>query len=419
MKDIVIKRRKQPDKLGDCSFVQQTLLDFTIHVSNNSNSKELLQKFEFFLKNHLGIENFILYTYEKAWKPILVSGTKATEYGDVSVIYQFADKYDTNSYYTYTNIKTHNIDIIIPLYKEKKIEAFLLMSHSEKKKLEIEFILKHVSFIQLLANIIFISIEKERRNKRNCEKATAFKELELASQIHNILMPDLSVTNKFEDINIESFYMSHFLVGGDYLDAFSINNNEEIVFCVADVAGKGISAALLLASFQATMKSIFTSNSDLDHAVKELNDKIFRTTNGERFITMFIGKYNRRTKELKYINVAHNPPILYNKNKDTTIYLTEGCFALGIMEHIDTLKAKTIKITDNSKLLCYTDGLTEFVQGQSICMNDKEVERYFCTEETSKTSIKTIRENLDINNDNNQIFDDVAMLGIDFNIERN
>ncbi len=408
----------QKNKLDDCNFKQEILLDFTLKISTDIPLKNLLQKFEDVLRENLEIGKLLLYTRNVNWKPILVSGVDLKEYNDLDIQQHFEKKTGSNSHrpYTYINYKTSDIDIIIPVFQKDEPLAFLLMGDTDGQKLAISPILKHMKFIQILTNIVVVTIEKNYRYMNHKQQATIFKEMELASEIQNMLIPSLSNSHKFQKINIETFYLPHFMVGGDYYDAFQINS-EELVFCVADVSGKGVPAALLLARFQANLKIICTTNLLLKDVVKALNEKIFNVKKYGRFITMFIACFNVRTNKLKYINVGHNPPIMYNKTKKKVSYLTEGCIGLGIMENIEKIDEGEISVEYNSKLLCYTDGLIELIKEGSIYTYDKEIEEYFCTDNSSKQSILEIIENMDLTKDNEKIFDDITMLSIDFNIE--
>jgi sigma-B regulation protein RsbU (phosphoserine phosphatase) len=79
---------------------------------------------------------------------------------------------------------------------------------------------------------------------------------------------------------------------------------------VADVSGKGISAAILMANFQAYLRAMVQHESDLKKLVVGLNDRVVQSAKGEKFITLFIARYNSKTRELIYVNAGHNPPIL-------------------------------------------------------------------------------------------------------------
>ena len=108
-----------------------------------------------------------------------------------------------------------------------------------------------------------------------------------------------------------AFYRPHFEVGGDYYDVVKMGK-DQFGFCIADVSGKGISAALLMSNFQASLRALFTKEISLYQLIEKLNERVFDTAKGEKFITLFIARYNVVTRTLEYVNAGHNPPIFYN-----------------------------------------------------------------------------------------------------------
>jgi sigma-B regulation protein RsbU (phosphoserine phosphatase) len=93
--------------------------------------------------------------------------------------------------------------------------------------------------------------------------------------------------------------------------------------------------------------------------VEQLNDSVTRSAKGEKFITMFICKFDVYTKELRYINAGHNPPVLISN--DNVMLLEEGTIGLGMFEQLPLIKEGVIQAKpDNEYLLfCYTDGVVE------------------------------------------------------------
>jgi sigma-B regulation protein RsbU (phosphoserine phosphatase) len=80
---------------------------------------------------------------------------------------------------------------------------------------------------------------------------------------------------------------------------------------------------------------------------------------GEKFITLFVARYDHETSVLEYINAAHNPPVLYNTVTGQTDHLRTSCVGLGMLDEIPVVHKTEILITDFSKIVCYTDGLSE------------------------------------------------------------
>ncbi|NJK96919.1 MAG: serine/threonine-protein phosphatase [Bacteroidales bacterium] len=182
--------------------------------------------------------------------------------------------------------------------------------------------------------------------------------------------------------------MIPFEVGGDYYDVIKLDE-EEVGFCIADVSGKGISAALLMSNFQATFRALFTKNVPLKFLIERLNERVLSNAKGEKFITFFIGRYNNKTRELEYINAGHNPPLLYLIQSEQLTFLRSGCVGLGMLDDIPYVVKGTLQITEPVKILCYTDGLVELLEGDNVNVGTKFLEESVC-------NLKSIDENIKI-----------------------
>jgi phosphoserine phosphatase RsbU/P len=235
--------------------------------------------------------------------------------------------------------------------------------------------------------------------------------------MQNMLVPDLSKFPGHKKLDVEGFYLPHYEVGGDYYDVFELNDHE-IGFCIADVSGKGISAALLMSNFQANLRALFVSSIHLTDVVTILNERVVSSVHGEKFITMFIARLDLENNELRYINAGHNPPIFYDKIKKEINYLKEGCIGLGMMDTIQTLEEGYLTLENNSKFLCYTDGLIELDFKNKISSRLKTVENSFCNDKSIKDSIKDMLAKMHIKKSNPSIFDDITLLGLDFWMDR-
>ena len=136
---------------------------------------------------------------------------------------------------------------------------------------------KHLPFIQTLGNIILVAIENKRLAKENLSQEILNKELEMATEMQNMLFKNEMPKNQFYEAGI--FYKPLSNVGGDIYDYIKANDDESF-FCLADVSGKGIAAALLMANFLkrdrqrlATLEYGFTLKMMGEYLIKNLNKK--------------------------------------------------------------------------------------------------------------------------------------------------
>ncbi len=195
--------------------------------------------------------------------------------------------------------------------------------------------------------------------------------MELAGDIQRMLIPDVLPSQK--GIQMASMYQPHSEVGGDYFDVFDINDNE-IVFCIGDISGKGISAALLMSNFQANLRALVYQEPDLVQLINTLNDRFTKITNSERFITFFIAKYNKQTHKMEYVSCGHNPT--YIANVDKVESLTTGCTLLGMFDELPIVNLGETEVKEESLLFLYTDGIIDVVNDDDEHYEEERLEEF-------------------------------------------
>ena len=172
-------------------------------------------------------------------------------------------------------------------------------------------VLKHLNFIQTISSIIIVAIENIRLFNESLRQEALKKELELASRMQKMLIPDNSHMPRNPKVIVNGFYYPHYEVGGDYYDCIKLSDTKTGL-CIADVSGKGISAAMLMSNFQASLRALFTHDIQLETLVHKAQFNCDVNAAGEKFITFFVARYDHESGMLEYINAAHNPPVLYN-----------------------------------------------------------------------------------------------------------
>jgi sigma-B regulation protein RsbU (phosphoserine phosphatase) len=162
---------------------------------------------------------------------------------------------------------------------------------------------------------------------------------------------------------------------------------------------------------------LFTDTILLKDLVQKLNTRVMESANGEKFITLFIAKYNKNTKELTYVNAGHNPPFVFDKIENEITYLKDGCPGMGMLDDLPMVRVGKINIKNNTKLLCYTDGLVELRGELNTDAGMESVAQYLKTDSRIDQTLNTLIEELDITRNNKLFFDDISMLGIEFLLE--
>ncbi len=146
-------------------------------------------------------------------------------------------------------------------------------------------------------------------------------------------------------------------VGGDFYDAFVVDE-EHICFCVGDVSGKGVPAALFMAMAKTLIKSRASSDLSTASIVTHVNDELSKNNEGCLFVTLFVCIFNVRTGELLTTNAGHNPPLLKHLDGSITTLSTRDGLVVAAMEGIAYTESR-VQLQQGETLLLYTDGVTE------------------------------------------------------------
>lgn len=343
------------NRLRSKDFKLNSLLEITKAINSNAPVSEILNIYNYVLSEQLGIRKFILFNHQDEWQALDKMGIKG-KVKDINVEEDFLRFSEITVIESSYKKSLDKFDVIIPVYHKDKPLAFLILGGikdqlmSNDKRSFVNF-----NFIQTLTNIIVVAIENKRLAKQSIQQESVKKELEFASEMQRLLFPEDLPSN--QKIDISAKYLSHSEVSGDYYDYIQLNEDEFII-CIADVSGKGIAAAMLMANFQATVRTLYTyKRFDLEDLVHELNRKFFHNAKGEKFVTFFIAEYNSKTRKLKYVNAGHNWPILIRGRNSS--FLNKGSIGLGMLPELPFLESETVEIETNTTLILYTDGIVE------------------------------------------------------------
>jgi len=151
-------------------------------------------------------------------------------------------------------------------------------------------------------------------------------------------------------------------VGGDYFDFISIDDvpnglaGNRLAFCLGDISGKGIPAALLMANLQAILRGQAVQDKSCRECISFANEILFRNTAPTKFATLFYGILDNSKNELSYCNAGHNNPFLFSQDK--YIQLDKGGIVVGIMPAV-LFEEETIPFNPGDLLIIFSDGITE------------------------------------------------------------
>ncbi|MCF8381783.1 MAG: SpoIIE family protein phosphatase [Bacteroidales bacterium] len=405
---------KKNRRLLMSNFKLNALLEITIAINENPSIENLMKKYEKFLSEDLEIGKHLIIKKNENWDCMLNSGfelescNKLIGNKDLLEVKEISRiGVDTPDFMPYA-------DYVIPVIHNEEPIAFVILGDIEEEGEGLSPIVRHLRFIQTLSNIIIVAIENVRLYNESLLQVALKREMELASRMQTMLIPDHDSLPSTENIRFYAYYNPHFDVGGDYYDVIKLSE-DEVGFCMADVSGKGISAAILMSNFQANLRALFTKKIKLTKLVSILNERVLSSANGEKFITLFLAKYNYNTKELKYINAGHNPPLLYDTKKKKLSLLKSGCVGMGMLDELPFVNLETIRVDSRTKLFTYTDGLVELLEDDNVEWGTKFIEERISNSESIEKNIALIIKEQGIDNGNTAIFDDISILGVEFN----
>ena len=180
------------------------------------------------------------------------------------------------------------------------------------------------------------------------------QEVQMARDIQTRLLPKAPPAIAGFDIAGKSVSAQN--VGGDYYDFLEFRDGR-LGLCLADVSGKGISASLLMANVQATIRGQSALGSSAALCMQNSNRQLYQSTDTDKYVTLFYGVLDTGAHEMQYSNAGHNPPMLITNGGEPTLLRTGGP-VLGILPEAPYDQA-TVPVTPGDLLLIYSDGYSE------------------------------------------------------------
>lgn len=246
-----------------------------------------------------------------------------------------------------------------------------ILSVGRKQSAQKGFSPKDEQMLMSIAGQLALVIENSKLVERMVEEESLRRELTLASEVQQSLFPAYPPVS--ETLELSGLCQPARGVGGDYYDFLTFDNGQ-VGITVADVAGKGISAALLMSIVQASLRSQVMANcanvsvaGSLANLVSAMNRLLCRTTGVSSYVTFFYAQFDARQSKLTYVNAGHNPPFLIRKRgrdepgergANDFLKLATGGAVIGVFEHFGYAE-ETLEMLSGDLLFAYTDGVTE------------------------------------------------------------
>ena len=312
----------------------------------------------------------------------------------------YAPDVSKDKYYQTSEDSTKS-EVDIPLKYHGKVIGVFNVQHYELDA----FPRERIELLEALAGNITIAIENARLfRKERHEKERALNELQEARRIQLNLFPKKPPT--MPGFKIEGMGLPCLEVGGDWYDYINLKEGQ-VGIVLADVSGKGIGAALLMSAARSVLRLIAQTNDSPGEVLRQVNNILLNDFQTTQFITLIYAVLDPVRRTLNFANAGHLYP-LYISSAESKFLKTSAGIPLGIAESQFT--DCYMEFTKGSRLILYTDGLTEAMNETSEEYGMDRLKDHFSK---SSASIQTIQEEIKIFAKGSQFSDDFTMVIIE------
>lgn len=248
-------------------------------------------------------------------------------------------------------VSDDEVVVISPLVVKGKELGVIYVIEDKDKMIELDEETMSALVIQ-----VSIAINNAQIYSELLIKERISNELDVASRIQKKILP-ADIENIF-GLEITQYFSPAKEIGGDYYD-YTVLDNEVFSLTIADVSGKGVPAAFLMALVRSILKTLtLTDNSYPNEDLNRLNRIVYPDITEDMFITMMHLKYDSKNNILHYSNAGHNPILIYRKNEDKMELHTVKGVAIGFLKEYNYKKGE-IELLEGDIVVLYTDGITE------------------------------------------------------------
>ncbi len=279
--------------------------------------------------------------------------------------------------------------ICVPLWNERNVIGLIYIDNLISRH---AFTQSDLLLVAHLANLAAAKIENALLLEEQAEKTQMEEQLAVAAQIQRRLLPQFNP--KIPNYEIYGISNSCYEIGGDYYD-FIEKENGNIAIVIADASGKGVGAALLMAGFQASVRSLSKENKEAAALIAQLNRVMLENSDPSQYITVFYAELDSINHTFEYVNAGHEPAV-FLKNDSCTLLPASGP-AVGIVPNVQ-YDSKRISLEPKDLVVLYTDGITESRNpleeefGEAGMVKFLRNNQNFGVEQLSELLEKTIRD---------------------------
>ncbi|WP_215373139.1 PP2C family protein-serine/threonine phosphatase [Polynucleobacter sp. MWH-Svant-W18] len=320
-------------------------------------------------------------------------------------------------------IKNYSSDKNSPVLNSSKREVFGRRASGEVFPMELM-----VSSMVIKGRLMFLGVARDATESKRAESELA-RLREIEQQIHDNLRHEVSIAATIQMSMIprgESLYpdLNHIKaygitkpakeMGGDFFDAFSIDENH-IALAIGDVSGKGVPAALFMIKVMTLLRTSITKPSGLMESMLDVNKSLCYNNDSDMFVTMFVAIMNIHTGELHYFNAGHDNPLIAGKNQEFSMLRGPRNMILGI--HVASqYNIGSAKLEPGDSLVLFTDGVTEAEDEQGQLYSIERAKKLLSSGNrmSSKAMVDHLLRDIEVHVNSISQSDDITVLALQY-----
>lgn len=252
-------------------------------------------------------------------------------------------------------LATTGVRMVVPLHTKNEVVGVLLLGPPTGRA---EYTIAEREVLSNSGEVLALMLENARLTDRAVEQEKVRRDLATAAEVQKRLLPPQAPRSAAA--TFAAFTLPARTIGGDYYDFLDLRERQ-IGIALADVSGKGISAALVMSVVQASLRVISSQGtSSLSQLATAMNGFLYQSTGANQYATFFYAQVEERGQRLRYVNAGHNPPYLVRcaNGAPEIIELSVGGTVLGLFPDVEFQEAD-LDLRPGDLLVAYTDGVTE------------------------------------------------------------
>ena len=305
----------------------------------------------------------------------------------------------------WTSLCDLGIALILPIKHQGEIQAVFCLG---PKMTGADYQKDDFELLYALGNLAFVSIQNTYLVEERIEMERLEEEMRLARDIQERLLP--SSVPQDTSVEMAALALPSRHVGGDYYDLV-LQSNGSILLAIADVTGKGVPAALLMANLQACLHTMVPMDLTMEEFIAHMNRVICKNTGFDKFITAFTGLYRPDKRTLDYVNAGHNPPMLLRASGELE-ELEIGGLLLGVFEGAEYERGQ-VTLAPGDVLAVFTDGVTEAMSPDGEEFHEDRLEKILreTQDQTAQGILNAIRSAIiTFTGSSTQLSDDLTLI---------